>query len=64
MSFSWTNNIDYSGTATLATEAAQLVAWQNKIAANNVTTGPATSTSALTAPSNPADSGGQRPGHA
>ena len=57
-STTWTNNIDYSGTVTLATEAAQLVAWQNKIAANNVTIGPATSTSAPTAPSNLADPAG------
>ena len=55
---SWTNNTYYSGTVTLATEAAQLVAWQNKIAANNVTIGPATSTSVPTAPSNLADPAG------
>ena len=55
---SWTNNTDYSGTVTLATEAAQWTSWQNKLATNNVVIGPATSTSVPTAPSNLAATAG------
>ena len=37
---SWTNNIHMTGPITLATEAAELVSWKNKLATNHVTIGP------------------------